>query len=216
MIRQGRVSVNGVVVRELGTKASAADEIRIDGKLVLTEVSRIYLILNKPSGYVTTLSDPEGRPIITDLTRDVAERIFPVGRLDYDSEGLIFLTNDGDFAQKLQHPRYRIPKTYLVKVKGNPTRTELHSMHQGVVLEDGHFKPTSLDVEKVNDKSCWLRVTIHEGRNRILRRYFEALRHPVVRLIRIAFGNMDLGKLQEGEYRYLKPNEIRRLLSMTD
>lgn len=212
MIRQGRVSVNGVVVRELGTKAGPEDEIRIDGKLIATEVDKVYLMLNKPQGYVTTLKDPEGRPIVTDLIGDIRERVFPVGRLDYDSEGLLLLTNDGDFAQKLQHPRFRIPKTYMVKIKGNLTKKEINEMKRGLRLQDGMFVPEELEIEKVNKKSCWLKLTIHEGRNRVLRRFFEAVHHPVARLIRIAVGEIALGKLKEGEYRHLKPNEIRRLL----
>ena len=214
MIRQGRVSVNGAVVRELGTKAGPEDEIRIDGMLISTEVSKIYVMVNKPAGYVTTLKDPEGRPIITDLVRDIQERIFPVGRLDYDSEGLIFLTNDGDFSQKLQHPRFKIPKTYLVKIKGNLSGKEIREMKQGTRLEDGDFRPEGLEIEKVNDRSCWLRLTIHEGRNRVLRRFFEAMGHPVARLIRVALGDVSLGKLGEGEYRHLKPVEIKKLLAM--
>lgn len=212
MIRQGRVSVNGIVVRELGTKAGPEDEIRIDGKLISTEVDKVYLMLYKPQGYVTTLKDPEGRPIVTDLIGDIRERVFPVGRLDYDSEGLLLLTNDGDFAQKLQHPRFRISKTYMVKIKGNPTKKEINEMKKGVKLQDGLFVPEELSVEKVNDKSCWLKLTIHEGRNRVLRRFFEATHHPVARLVRVAVGDLTLGKLKQGEYRHLKPNEIIRLL----
>ena len=216
MILQGRISVNQEIIRKLGTKAGPEDEIRVDGRLISTEVSRVYLMLNKPSGYVTTLKDPEGRPIITDLIRDVQERVFPVGRLDYDSEGLIILTNDGDFAHRIQHPRFKIPKTYLVKVKGKLTKADIQNVKHGVDLEDGRFRPESLDVEKINDKSCWLRLTIHEGRNRILRRFFEAVHHPVARLIRVAVGEISLGKLKEGEYRNLKQNEIRKLLSMAE
>ncbi len=215
MIRQGRVSVNGAVVRELGTKAGPEDEIRIDGMLISTEVSRIYVMVNKPAGYVTTLKDPEGRPIITDLVGGVQERIFPVGRLDYDSEGLIFLTNDGDFAQKLQHPRFRIPKTYLVKIKGNLTGKELRDMKKGTRLEDGDFRPEILEIEKINPRSSWLRLTTHEGRNRVVRRFMEAMGHPVARLIRIAVDGISLGKLKEGEYRHLKPVEIRKLISIS-
>ncbi len=214
MIRQGRVSVNNVVVTELGTKAGPADEIRIDGKLISREVEKIYLMVHKPAGYVTTLKDPEGRPIITDLIGEVQERVFPVGRLDYDSEGLILLTNDGNFAQKLQHPRFKIPKTYLVKIKGEPNKKEIAEMKKGIKLDDGFFRPEGLELEKVNPKSCWVRIVIHEGRNRILRRFFEAMQHPVSRLIRIAVGDISLGSLKEGECRHLKSNEIRRLLSL--
>ncbi len=213
MIRQGRVSVNHKVVKELGTKAGPEDEIRIDGMLISTEVSKVYLMVHKPAGYMTTLKDPEGRPIITELVRDIPERVFPVGRLDYDSEGLIFLTNDGAFSQSLQHPSFRIPKTYLVKIRGNLTKREVQEMKKGTRLEDGPFKPDSLELQKANERSCWLQITILEGRNRILRRFLEAFHHPVARLIRIAVGDISLGNLKTGEYRHLKPAEVRKLLS---
>lgn len=214
LIREGRVSVNGVVVREMGSKAdSGNDEIRVDGKLISMEVSRVYLMLNKPPGYVTTLKDPEGRPIVTDLLHGVQERVYPVGRLDYDSEGLLILTNDGDFAQKLLHPRYGIPRTYRVKVRGSLTRRELGEIVKGVRLEDGVFTPAGVEVEKMNPKSSWVRMTISEGRNRVIRRLFDVMGHPVARLVRIALGEIKLDKLKEGEFRPLKKREIEKLLS---
>jgi len=214
LILQGRVSVNGVVVTELGTKADAGrDDIRVDGRLISTDVSKRYLMLNKPRGYVTTLKDPEGRPIVTELLHGIEERVFPVGRLDYDSEGLLLMTNDGDFAQKMQHPRYRIPRTYRVKVRGNVTRRELKEMEDGAELEDGFFKPVAMHLEKMNPKSSWVVMTIQEGRNRVIRRFFDAVGHPVARLIRIAFGELRLGQLGEGEFRALKKREIEQLLS---
>jgi 23S rRNA pseudouridine2605 synthase len=214
LIRQGRVSVNDVVVKEMGIKADPEkDEIRVNGNLISTEVSKQYLMLHKPSGYVTTLKDPEGRSIITDLLHGIEERVFPVGRLDYDSEGLIILTNDGDFAQRLQHPRYGIPKTYLVKVRGSFKQRELREIQEGVKLEDGIFTPVEMNVEKVNPKSTWLRITIIEGRNRVIRRVFDAVGHPVGRLIRIALGGVELANLKEGEFRPLTKREIEQLLS---
>jgi 23S rRNA pseudouridine2605 synthase len=212
MILEGRISVNGEVIRELGTKADAElDEIRVDGNLVSTEVSRLYLMLNKPRGYVTTLKDPEGRPIVRDLLRDIDERVFPVGRLDYDSEGLLLLTNDGDFAQRLQHPRFKIPKHYLVKVRGGITAKDTAAVEKGVRLEDGMFKPLEFKVGDRNPRSTWVSVTIHEGRNRVIRRFFEELGHPVARLIRIGIGEVGLDDLKEGAYRHLKKWEIRKL-----
>ncbi len=142
MIAEGRISVNGAVVTEPGTKADPErDEIRVDGRLVSLETEKLYIALHKPPGYVTTLSDPQGRPIVTDLLTGVAERVYPVGRLDYDSEGLLILTNDGEFAQRLQHPRYGIPKTYRVKVEGNLTKGELKALEDGIDLPDGRFAP---------------------------------------------------------------------------
>lgn len=212
MILEGRISINGEVVKELGTKADPErDEIRVDGRLISTEISRIYIILNKPKGYVTTLKDPEGRPIVRDLLGDIEERVFPVGRLDYDSEGLLLLTTDGDFAQRLQHPRFKISKKYLVKVRGGITPKDIAAVEKGIRLEDGMFKPLEFRVEGRNPRSTWVYVTIHEGRNRVIRRLFEELGHPVARLIRVGIGDIGLGDLREGGYRHLKKWELRKL-----
>ena len=213
LILAGNVQVNDRVVRQLGTKADPdRDEIRIDGRLITTEVERIYLMLNKPAGYVTTLKDPEGRPVVTDLLYDVGQRVYPVGRLDYDSEGLLILTNDGAFAERVQHPRYEIPRTYLAKVRGRVTRKDIQSLLKGIELEDGPFTVDGIQEEKYNEKSQWLRVTISEGRNRIIRRAMEALGHPVARLIRISVGGLELGSLKPGEHRRLRRKEIEGLL----
>ncbi len=213
LILAGKVQVNDRIVRQLGTKADPGrDEIRIDGRLITTEVERVYLMLNKPAGYVTTLKDPEGRPVVTDLVRDVGQRVYPVGRLDYDSEGLLILTNDGAFAERVQHPRYEIPRTYLAKVRGRVTRKELQSLLKGIELEDGPFTVDGIQEEKFNEKSQWLRVTISEGRNRIIRRAMEALGHPVARLIRVSLGSLELGSLKPGEHRQLRRKEVGGLL----
>jgi len=153
-MRDGRVSVNGRIITQPGMKADETrDEIRIDGALISSDaVSRVYLMLNKPSGYVTTLKDTHGRPIVIDLLRDVPERVFPVGRLDYDSEGLLLMTNDGDFSHRVQHPEFKTPKTYLVKIKGSVTRNDLEAIRKGAMLEDGSFKPVWVSVEKSNKK----------------------------------------------------------------
>lgn len=213
LILAGKVQVNDRVVRQLGTRADPErDEIRVDGRLITTEVERVYVMLNKPAGYVTTLKDPEGRPIVTDLLYEIGQRVYPVGRLDYDSEGLLILTNDGEFAERVQHPRYEVPRTYLAKVRGRVTRKEIQSLVNGIELEDGPFTVDGIQEEKYNEKSQWLRVTISEGRNRIIRRAMEALGHPVARLIRISVGNLELGTLKPGEYRRLQKREIEGLL----
>jgi 23S rRNA pseudouridine2605 synthase len=213
MISAARISVNGVVVRELGVKADVLlDEIRVDDRLISVERERIYIALNKPRGYLTTLKDPEGRPIVTDLLLGVNERVFPVGRLDYDSEGLLFLTNDGEFAQRLQHPRYRIAKTYRVKIQGHLTKEEMHMLEKGIFLPDGKFTPLQVSVEKINPKSAWLRLTLHDGRNRVIRRAFEAMGHFVSRLIRVSYGNVALDSLAEGDWRNLHPKEVEQLM----
>jgi 23S rRNA pseudouridine2605 synthase len=214
-IQQGRVSVNGKVVTRLGAKADPGkDEIRIDGRLIPTRVEKLYFALHKPAGYVTSLKDPEGRPVVTDLLRSVRERVYPVGRLDYDSEGLLILTNDGDFAHRLQHPRHEVPKTYLVKVRGSLSAKEVRLLQEGVELEDGVFVPDNVRPEKTNPKSSWFQIVVSEGRNRVIRRAFDALGHPVQRLIRIAVVNLMLGDLADGEYRALTRREIEVLTSL--
>jgi len=217
MMRDGRISVNGVVMTQPGVKVDASrDEIRVDGGLVSGDaVNRVYLILNKPPGYVVTLKDPQKRPIVTDLLKDVPERVFPVGRLDYDSEGLLLLTNDGDFSQKIQHPVFKVPKTYMVKVRGTLTGRELEALREGVMLEDGTFKPLSVRIDKNNRKSSWVELTIVEGRNRIIRRFFDSIHHPVARLVRISIGNIDLGELKTGEYRYMQKREVKNLVDLS-
>jgi 23S rRNA pseudouridine2605 synthase len=193
MIAEGRISVNQAVVTEPGTKADAdRDQIRVDGRLISCEAERVYILLHKPQGYVTTLNDPQGRPIVTDLLSGVTERVFPVGRLDYDSEGLLILTNDGAFSQRLQHPRYGIPKRYRIKV-------------------EGRFAPSDVRLEKTNPGSSWLRLTITDGRNRVIRRAFESLGHPVCRLIRVAVADITLESVREGAWRRLTPKEVDRL-----
>jgi 23S rRNA pseudouridine2605 synthase len=214
LITAGRVSIDGIVVNELGAKADAERNIiRIDGKIISVEKTNLYIALNKPAGFVTTLSDPQRRPTVVDLLSGVPERVYPVGRLDYDSAGLLLLTNDGDFAQKVQHPRFQIPKVYRVKIQGRISQEELKKLSQGIRLPDGVFKPENMQMEKINDRSCWLRLTLKEGKNRIIRRGFEASSHRVTRLVREAIGDLKLGNLQEGSWRYLTKKEITRMLN---
>ncbi len=215
MIAEGRVSVNGVVVTELGVRADMErDEIRVDGKLILCDTTKVYFALNKPRGYMTTMNDPQERRIVTELLPDIAERVFPVGRLDYDSEGLLLLTNDGDFAQKLLHPRFMIPKTYRVKIEGRLTGSDIRALTEdGVVLEDGKFRAHDFRVERTNGmSSSWVAFTLGEGRNRVIRRAFDQLGHPVTRLIRIAVAGLTLGDLKPGMYRNLTKKEVEGFL----
>ena len=216
MIQEGRVSVNNIVIKELGSKADTAqDIIRVDGKLISTEHANIYIMLHKPAGFVTTLSDPEGRPTVVDLITDVQERVYPVGRLDYDSEGLLLLTNDGEFSQKIQHPRFQIPKVYRIKVQGRLSREEVKQLANGVKLTDGLFKPENLHIDKFNDKSTWLKLTIREGKNRVIRRGLEAAGYRVARLMRESIGSLTLGDLKEGSWRHLKKKEVSELIGET-
>jgi len=217
MMRDGRVSVNGMTITQPGMKVDASrDEIRVDGGLISGDaVSRVYLILNKPKGYVVTLKDPQNRPIVTDLLRDVPERVFPVGRLDYDSEGLLLMSNDGDFSHMVQHPAFKMPKTYMVKVRGNLTKSDIEAIRKGAMLEDGNFKPVWATLEKSNRKSSWVELTILEGRNRIIRRFFDSTDHPVARLIRTSIGDIGLGELESGEYRYMHKREVESLIELS-
>ena len=215
LITAGRVSINNVVVTELGVKADAQkDVIRIDGATIGVEKTLLYIALHKPAGYITTLDDPEKRPTVIDLLPDVPERVYPVGRLDYDSSGLLLLTNDGDFAQKMQHPRFQTPKVYRVKIQGCLGKEELKQISKGVKLPDGMFKPENMQLEKFNDKSCWIRLTLREGKNRIIRRGFENTGHRVARLVREAIGSLTLEGLKEGEWRHLTTKEVNQLLHL--
>lgn len=213
LIKAGRVSVNGEIVTEMGIKADPQkDVIRVDGNTISVAKNLSYIALYKPADYVTTMSDPQKRPTVVDLIRDVPERVYPIGRLDYDSAGLLLLTNDGDFAQKIQHPRFQIPKTYRVKISGRFNKEELKRVSGGITLPDGVFKPENLRIEKINDKSTWLRLTLREGKNRIIRRGFEAAGRQVTRLIRESIGSITLSGLQEGQWRDLTGREIKQLL----
>lgn len=216
MIVSGRVSINNQVSRQLGIKADIErDEIRLDGLLICPEVEKIYLMLNKPRGYVTTLRDPRQRPIVSELLPSELGRVFPVGRLDYDSQGLLLMTNDGNFAQRLSHPRFRIPKVYKVKIKGKLSTTEFRGLLHGVDLADGKFLPEGLRVTRVNEKSSWLTMTLRSGKNRIIRRAFAAIGYDVVEIVRVSVGGLELGDLKTGGYRFLKPSDTQKIFSFT-
>ena len=212
LILAGKVSVNNKVIRELGIMADpACDRIRVDGKPLPRPSPKVYYLLYKPRGVITTLHDPEGRPTIKDFIPRIKAKIFPVGRLDYDAEGLLLLTNDGAMAMQLAHPRYRVPRTYLVKVKGVLTAEEMARLEKGVMLADGMSPSIKVRPMGRLQKNSLLRVTLHEGRNRVIKRTFEAIQHPVVRLKRIGFASLTLEGLQPGEYRPLLSEEIEQL-----
>ena len=212
MITAGRVTVNGMVVTELGTKADPAqDTITVDGRQIRANTVRRYILLYKPSGYLTTLKDPEGRPLVTDLLKGIGERVFPVGRLDYNSEGLLLLTNDGEWANHLAHPRYEIDKEYHVRVQGQVTGDQLARLGTGVDLEDGRTAPATVAVLRESEHNTWISVIIHEGRYRQVRRMCEAVGLSVVRLRRNRYGFLDLSGLRPGEFRELTAEEVVRL-----
>ncbi len=212
LIAEGRVKLNGKVVTELGTKADASkDHIKVDGKLINPKQPPTYIMLNKPAGFVTTMSDPEGRPTVQDLLKGVKVRVYPVGRLDYNTEGLLLMTNDGDFAHLITHPKHEFPKTYLAKVKGVVDEKSLNELEQGVYLDDGKTAPARIKKIRKEEANSWLEITIHEGRKRQVRRMFDRVGHSVIKLKRIRTGTLTLGDLQEGAYRYLTPDEVRAL-----
>lgn len=212
LILAGRVSVNSKVIKELGIMADpACDRIRVDGKPLPRSAPKVYYLLYKPRGVITSLHDPEGRTTIKDLIPRIKAKIFSVGRLDYDAEGLLLLTNDGEVAMKLAHPRYRVPRTYLVKVKGVLTTEEIARIEKGVMLEDGMSPEIKVAPIRRLQKNSVVRITLHEGRNRVIKRTFEAVRHPVLRLKRIGFASLTLEGLQPGDYRPLTSEEIEQL-----
>ncbi len=211
MILAGRVSVNGEVVTRLGTKVdSERDSIAVDGKPIPKRVKKSYLMLNKPAGYITTVDDPERRPTVMDLVPHNS-RIYPVGRLDANSEGLILMTNDGEFANLLAHPRYAYEKEYHVAVPGTVKEEDLRALREGVVIDGGKSAPAQVRVLNSDGKSTWLGMTIHEGRNRQIRRMLHALGYRVERLVRMRVGPLWLGSLLPGAYRHLTPTEVRML-----
>ncbi len=212
MILEGRVTVNGKVLNSMGLKVDPSkDHIRVDGKRLSDYEPKVAIILNKPLGYLSTVKDPLGRPTVMDLLRNVKWRVYPVGRLDFDSEGLMLLTNDGELAYRLTHPKFEIPRTYLVKVKGIPEERKLKSLKKGIMLDDGKAKVVSIQVLNRRERNSWLKVEVREGRNRLIKRIFDVIGHPVLKLKRIKFGPIHLGNLMPGQFRYLQPSEMMRL-----
>src|SRR5579863_6014198 len=209
MITGGLVSVNGQTVTELGSKAdSERDHIRVDGKLLRGPERQVYLLMNKPKGYVTTLHDPERRPTVMDLLRGVGARVYPVGRLDYASEGLLLLTNDGDFAYRLMKAASHVPKTYMVKVAGKPTPENLGRLREGISISSDRGKrvrtaPATIRAIR-ESANPWYEVTLTEGRNRQIRRMFEAIGHHVEKIKRVRYGPLELD-VHPGEFRRLTP-----------
>jgi pseudouridine synthase len=224
LIADGRVSVNGTTVREMGTKADlSVDDIRVDGRRLKGPERARYILLNKPAGYVTTRSDPQRRPTVIDLLRGVREYVYPVGRLDYDTEGLLLLTNDGDLAARLTHPRHGVERTYEARVAGVPDAEAMDRLRKGIPLDGRRTQPA--DVELLSrarsgpakagrydrDRDALLRITIREGRNRQVRRMCEAVGHPVKSLVRTRIGSLTDRQLEPGTWRELRAEEIRAL-----
>jgi 23S rRNA pseudouridine2605 synthase len=212
LIAAGRVTVNGKVVTEQGTKVDPDhDHVKVDGKHLSAAQPFVYLMLNKPKHVMSTLDDPGGRPTVKDFLHGVSVRVFPVGRLDFDSEGLMLLTNNGELAQGLLHPRYHVPKTYLIKVKGVLGEEEIRQLEQGVKLEDGLTGPAQVKKIRKAQQNSWLEITIREGRTHQVKRMLESVGHPVIRLTRVKMGPLMLGRLEPGEFRFLTDREANAL-----
>jgi 23S rRNA pseudouridine2605 synthase len=213
LMTAGRVSVNGVVVGELGTKVDPnVDEVRVDGEVVRLEDRPTYLMLNKPAGYVTTMKDPQGRPTVVDLfPPDAPAGLFPVGRLDQDTEGLLLLTTDGELAHVLMHPRHHVPKRYLATVGGVPDESDMRWLREGVRLDDGMSAPAEARIVKRSGTAAVVELIIREGRKRQVRRMLSAIDHPVNKLERLAFGAIELGDLPRGASRPLTSDEVAAL-----
>ncbi len=219
LITSGQVQVNGTIVTELGSKADAeTDHIRVSGKLLQREQRHTYLLLNKPKGYVTTVKDPENRPTVMDLIRGVRGRVYPVGRLDYASEGLLLLTNDGELANRLMKAASHVPKTYVVKVAGTPSDEAITKLRAGVSIatDEGKRVRTGPAVVRIVKEAAnpWYEITLIEGRNRQIRRMFEAVGHHVEKIKRVRYGPLTLD-VPPGEFRSLTLKEIERLKSAT-
>ena len=212
MIEEGRVTVNGEVISRLGTKVDPdRDAIKVDGKrLAPAPAVPTYLMLNKPKGCVTTLADPDGRPTVADLLGKVRSRVFPVGRLDFNSEGLLLLTDDGDMAQALMHPGKGVEKTYLVKVRGRPDPSVLKRLTQGIRIDSRRAVPTRVRMVRP-ERNSWLEISVVEGRKHLVRRMLEAVGHPVSKLRRTSYAGLRLGSLPSRGLRPLRPAEVEHL-----
>lgn len=215
LIAQGKVKVNGKVVTEMGFKIdSEKDEVTyLEKKVSKKQTKMVYIMLHKPVGYVTTAKEQFGRPAVVDLIQGVSERIFPVGRLDYDTSGLLLLTNDGDLTYKLTHPKHDVDKTYIAKLYGVPDEGALQKFRRGVVLDGKRTKPAKIQIlnRDKDGRFCTAEIIIHEGRNRQVRKMCESIKHPVAQLQRVATGELKLGDLPKGKYRHLTEKEVKYL-----
>ena len=214
IILDRRVKVNGEIVSELSFNIDEnKDIVEIDGKVISLSENHVYIVLNKPEGYITTVKDQFDRPSVLDLVTDIKERVYPIGRLDYETSGLLILTNAGDLTYKLTHPKHEVDKTYVALVKGQPTYEELKNFRDGLEIEDYKTAPAKIRVVDVNEEKNYSKceIKIHEGRNRQVRKMCKAINHPVLRLRRIAMGEIRLKGLKVGEYRHLTKEEIEYL-----
>ena len=217
IILDGRVTVNGKLVTELAFNIDEEkDIVEIDGEQIGVEKNNVYIVLNKPEGYITTVKDQFDRPSVLDLVKDIDERVYPIGRLDYETSGLLILTNDGDLTYKLTHPKHEVDKTYMAIVKGVPNAQEIKNFEEGLYIEDYKTAPAKIKVVKINEEKNYsiCQIKIHEGKNRQVRKMFKAINHPVLRLKRTAMGKIRIGECEIGKYRYLTEDEVKYLKSI--
>lgn len=210
LIALGRVSVDGNIISEMGFKVQPWNVVNVNGKVIEPETQKVYIAMNKPVGYITTASDQFGRKTVLDLTQKVPERIFPVGRLDSDTSGLIILTNDGDFAYLLTHPKHTLAKTYLAFVEGRPEAEKIKEFESGLEIDGYTTQPAKFELLKRLQTTSQVRITLYEGRNRQIRKMMEAIGCSVISLKRTAIGDLKLGTLEEGEWRNLTVEEVRK------
>lgn len=212
LIKKGLVKVNGEVVTELGIKIDPdQDVVEYSGKNIKADAQKVYIMMNKPEGYVTTAKDQFGRPTVLDLIKGVKERVVPVGRLDYDTSGMLILTNDGEAVYKLTHPKNEVNKVYEAKLFGVPDSNTINLFRNGITIDGKKTRPAKIELLRVDGRFSWCNITIHEGRNRQVRKMCQAARHPVATLRRVAEGELYLGDLKKGSWRYLTNKEIQYL-----
>ncbi|MCL1988744.1 MAG: rRNA pseudouridine synthase [Firmicutes bacterium] len=213
LIVDGRVSINGEIITELGTTVTATDIVALDGEIIQNNAELVYIMLNKPIGVITSVSDPQNRPVVLDFVKDIPQRIFPVGRLDYDSSGLLLLTNDGDFAQKMGHPSHSVEKIYIATLQGIPTNQALKTFRQGIKIDKTtKTAPAKIKILETTKLTCKVRIIIGEGKNRQIRKMCDKIGHPVLKLKRIAIGKLQLENLPTGKYRKLTNLEVESLV----
>lgn len=213
LILQGRVQVNGKTVTEPGTKVEGSEEIRVDGRIIRPGHKKVYILLNKPKGYISSVKDQFSRKTVIDLVSGISERIYPVGRLDYDTSGLIILTNDGEFANMLMHPRNEVEKVYRAEIKGMLSEDDIERLENGLDIGWHVTAPACVRIIDKSAERSVVEITIHEGKNRQVRKMFDAVGHPVLRLKRTAIGGITAGNLAEGKWRHLSKAEIDMLRS---
>lgn len=218
MIQAGEVMVNGQIVKELGTKADPEkDHIKVNGKLINPKTKpqeKIYILLNKPTGILTSRSDPQKRPLVVDLVGHYSSKVHPVGRLDFNTEGLILLTNDGDFTNLIAHASHNVPKVYEAKVKGKPRESQVQMIARGVLIDGVKTAPAKIRLMEETETNAWYEVTLHEGRNQQIRKMFDHIGHSVVKLRRIAIGFLKEQKMKPGEFRFLRESEVERFFKL--